>query len=56
MIVGVSNRIPYLARNISEVHSDRLELAREEERRIRDELEDLMAHAELIGEACEDTL
>lgn len=52
VIVGVSERIPYLARNIAEVHHDRYRLAKGERSRVDADLQALVDHAMRIDEAC----
>ncbi len=53
VIVGVSERIPYLAKNISRLHADRYRLAKGERQRVDDDLDALVDHAEAIGKVCE---
>ena len=54
VIVGVSERIPYLARNIATLHKARYALALGEEDGVREDLDALVAQAWAIGDRCED--
>ena len=46
VITGITTRIPYLARNISRVHAERLDAARAERKDVKADLADLVDRAE----------